>query len=150
MRKLAIALLTTSMLGTPAAFAASNNNQQQPRQMQNQNQHGQNGQTQDQGKQNVQNNQGQQNGQQLSAENSKPMSPQNMSRDEIRQVQQALNKDGFHSGPIDGRWGHETQAAVKQFQQSKQLPTTGKLDKQTIADLGLDASQFSQSQSQQK
>ena len=143
MRKLAIALLTTTMLATPAAFAASNNQQQpQGKQMQ--------GQQMQQNQKNAQNQQHTQNGQQQSAENSQPISPQNLSRGEVRQVQQALNKDGFKPGPTDGRWGNETENAVKQFQQSKQLQATGQLDEQTVADLGLDASRFSQSQNQHK
>lgn len=143
MRKLAIALLSTSMLATPAAFAASNNQQQpQGKQMQ--------GQQMQQNQKNAQNQQHTQNGQQQSAENSQPISPQNLSRGEVRQVQQALNKDGFKPGPTDGRWGNETENAVKQFQQSKQLQATGQLDEQTVADLGLDASRFSQSQNQHK
>jgi peptidoglycan hydrolase-like protein with peptidoglycan-binding domain len=142
MKKLAIALLATTVLGTPGAFAASNNNYQQPQ--------GQQMRNQDQSKHNAQNQQGQPNGQQQSAENTQPILPDNMSRSEVRQVQQALDKDGFKAGRADGRWGHETQSAVKQFQQSKQLQATGQLDQQTVADLGLDASKFSQSQGQQK
>jgi len=61
-----------------------------------------------------------------------------------------MRMDGFKAGRTDGRWGRETENAVKQFQQSKQLQATGQLDQQTVADLGLDTSQFSQSQTQQK
>jgi peptidoglycan hydrolase-like protein with peptidoglycan-binding domain len=53
-------------------------------------------------------------------------------------------------GRADGRWGNETQNAVKRFQQSKQLRATGQLDQQTVADLGLDSSKFSQSRGMQK
>jgi peptidoglycan hydrolase-like protein with peptidoglycan-binding domain len=74
------------------------------------------------------------------------LGPDSLSRGEVRQVQRALDKDGFKAGPTDGRWGRETANAVKQFQQSKQLQATGQLDQQTVADLGLDTSQFSQSQ----
>lgn len=107
-------------------------------------------QNQPQNQQNAQDQQHTKNGQQQSAENSQPISPQNLSRGEVRQVQQALNKDGFKPGPTDGRWGNETENAVKQFQQSKQLQATGQLNEQTVADLGLDASKFSQSQNQRK
>ncbi|WGR93929.1 peptidoglycan-binding protein [Bradyrhizobium sp. ISRA443] len=65
---------------------------------------------------------------------------------EVRQVQQALDKNGSKAGSTDARWGNETQAAVKQFQQSKQLQATGQLDRQTVADFGLDASKFLQAQ----
>ncbi len=151
MRKFAIALLTTTMLATPAAFAASNNQQQsQAKQTQGQQTQQNRPQNQQKAQQKVQHEQHTQNGQQQSAENSQPISPQKLSRGEVRQVQQALNKDGFKPGPTDGRWGNETEHAVKQFQQSKQLQATGQLNEQTVADLGLDASKFSPSQNQQK
>lgn len=166
MRKIAAALLATTVMGTPVAFAASNNSQQQSpqgQQMQqnkqqtqqnNQqpqmNQSGQNAQDQNQNQQSAQSQQSQQGNQQQSAENNQPISPQNLSKNEIRQVQQALDKDGFNAGPTDGRWGPDTKNAVKQFQQSKQMQPTGRLNEQTVADLGLDTSQFSQSQNQQQ
>ncbi|KWV57070.1 hypothetical protein AS156_03665 [Bradyrhizobium macuxiense] len=90
--------------------------------------------------------QNQQNGQQQSAQNNQPI--QSPPRGEVRQVQQALDKNGFKAGPTDGRWGNETKSAVKQFQQSKQLQATGQPDQQTVADLGLDASKFQQPQGQ--
>jgi murein L,D-transpeptidase YcbB/YkuD len=152
MRKFAIALLATTMLGSPAAFAASNNQQpSQSKQMQHsQNQMGAQSGQQNQPAQNSQQQQGQQNGQQQAAQNTQSVSPKNLSKGEIRQVQQALDQDGFKAGRSDGRWGRETASAVKQFQQSKQLNASGQLDRQTIADLGLDTSQFFPSQTQQK
>jgi peptidoglycan hydrolase-like protein with peptidoglycan-binding domain len=139
MKNFAIVLLATSMLSAPVAFAASDNYQQPQGQQAQQSQN-----------QNAKNPQNQPSGQQQSAENnpsnSQQMSPQSLSRGQIRQVQQALDKDGFKAGPTDGRWGRETENAVKQFQESKQLQATGQLDRQTVADLGLDASQFSQDQ----
>jgi peptidoglycan hydrolase-like protein with peptidoglycan-binding domain len=126
MKKIAIALLATAVIGSPA-IAASNNQQQSQPQQQSQ-------------KQNQPNNQAAQNDQQIS--------PQNLSRGKVRQVQQALDKNGFKAGRSDGRWGRETENAVKQFQQSKQIQANGQLDQQTIADLGLDSSQFSQSGNQ--
>jgi hypothetical protein len=130
------------MLATPAAFAASNN-QQQPKQGQ-QTQQSQQPQTQ----QNAQGQQQQQSSQQQSAQNTQPITPKSMSRGDVKQVQQALDKDGFKAGPTDGRWGRETANAVKQFQQSKQLQPTGQLNEQTVADLGLDASKFPQPKGQ--
>jgi Ni/Co efflux regulator RcnB len=141
MKKIAIALLASTVLAAPAAFAASNGQPQQPQGQQTQNQKP----MQDQGQNNSNNQQGQ-NGQQ--AQNNQPIDAQGLSRTNVRQVQRALDKDGFKAGPTDGRWGNETQNAVKQFQQSKQIQATGQLDQQTVADLGLDASKFSQSQGQ--
>jgi Putative peptidoglycan binding domain len=119
MRQIAIALLATTMIGTPV-FAASQNQQQPKQQQTNQNQQA-----------NQQQAQGNQQGNQTS---------QNLSRREIRQAQQALNKDGFKVGRADGRLGPETENAIKQFQQSKQIQPSGQLDQQTMADLGLDTS----------
>lgn len=142
MRKIAIALLTTTMLAAPAAFAASNNQQQQQPQGQ------QMQQNQQQNQQNAQDQQHQQKKPQQTAENNQPISPHKLSRGDVRQVQQALDKDGFKAGRTDGRWGKETRNAVKQFQQSKQMQATGQLNEQTVADLGLDTSKFPQPQSQ--
>jgi hypothetical protein len=171
MNKFAIALLATTMLATPAAFAASNDQQpqQQPQAQQQMQQKPQSQQSmqqkpsqqaqensnqqqaqenQKQNEQNAQNQNRPQGQQQQTAENNQPISPQDLSRDQVRKIQQALDKEGFKSGHVDGIWGHETQNAVKQFQQSKQLPATGQLDEQTVADLGLNTSQFMSSQNQ--
>jgi peptidoglycan hydrolase-like protein with peptidoglycan-binding domain len=150
MRKAAIALLATTLI-TSGALAASNNynnNQQPPQgpQMQHQQKQGSQQNTQDQG--NMPNNEqaAQPNSNQQAAQNDQTISPQNLSQGKIRQVQQALDKDGFSTGRTDGRWGPKTENAVKQFQQSKQIQANGRLDQQTVADLGLDTSNFSQQQ----
>lgn len=95
MRKIAIALLATSMIGAPV-FAASKNQQQPPTNQQQTNQTQQN----------------QQPNQQQAAQDNQTQAP-NLPRREIRQVQQALNKDGFKVGRADGRWGPGTENAVK-------------------------------------
>jgi peptidoglycan hydrolase-like protein with peptidoglycan-binding domain len=132
MRKIAFALLATTLIGSPAIAASDNQQQPQNQQSQTQNQPQ---------AQNKSNNQ--------SAQNKQAISPESLSRADIRQVQQALQQNGFKSGRADGRWGPETENAVKQFQQSKQIEASGQLDQQTVADLGLDASKFSQSRNQQ-
>ena len=58
-----------------------------------------------------------------------------MQGNNISQAQQALNDQGFDAGPVDGKFGPQTQAAVKKFQASKSLTQTGKLDQQTLAAL---------------
>jgi hypothetical protein len=135
MRQIAIALLATTMIGAPV-FAASNN-QQQPQTQQ----HPKQQQTKQNQQPNQQQAQGNQQGNQMS---------QNLSRREIRQAQQALNKDGFKVGRADGRLGPETENAIKQFQQSKQIQPSGQLDQQTMADLGLDTGNAQGAQGQQK
>jgi hypothetical protein len=72
------------------------------------------------------------------------ISPDNLSRDEVRQVQRALDESGFHAGATDGRWGPETSNALKQFQKSKNIQANGELDQQTLTGLGLRGAQFAQ------
>jgi peptidoglycan hydrolase-like protein with peptidoglycan-binding domain len=55
----------------------------------------------------------------------------------IRQVQQTLQNRGFRAGPVDGVMGPATRTAVKQFQQSQNLETTGQLNRQTLVALGV-------------
>lgn len=144
MKKIAIALLATTVIGT-SAFAASSDmrRQQQPKAQETQQQSSGNAQTQNESQRSAKSQQGVSPQATRSAANDRPISTQNLSRREIRQVQQALDKDGFHAGPADGRWGPETRSAIRQFQQSKDIRADGRLNRQTMADLGLNASEFS-------
>jgi hypothetical protein len=74
--------------------------------------------------------------------NEQTISPNSLSQNEVRQIQQALEKNGVGAGAIDGRWGAKTTDAVKQFQQSKNIRANGQLDQQTLSDLGLNGVQF--------
>ena len=119
MRRIAIALLASTVIAT-SAFAASNNQQQpQTKQMQPQNQNQTQGSALNQSAQNQQQNANQ------TAQNNAPIPPRNLSRGEVRQVQQALDKHGFKAGPTDGRWGRETASAVKQFSRVSRSRRTG-------------------------
>lgn len=144
MKTIAIALLATTVIGT-SAFAASSDmqRQQQPTPQQTQKQSSGNAQTQNGSQRIARSQQGASPQDTRSATNDRPISTQNLSRREVRQVQQALDNDGFHAGPADGRWGPETRSAIKQFQQSKNIRADGRLNRQTVADLGLNASEFS-------
>lgn len=53
----------------------------------------------------------------------------------VREAQQALKDKGFDAGPIDGVMGPKTSAALKEFQESQGLKTTGQLDAQTLSAL---------------
>ena len=55
----------------------------------------------------------------------------------VRSLQQALNDRGFNAGPPDGRFGPSTQEALRQFQASQGLPSTGQPDAHTAAALGI-------------
>lgn len=61
----------------------------------------------------------------------------NLDKQTVMQVQQKLDQQGFHAGKVDGEWGPETQAALKDFQQKKGMQATGEPDQQTLAALGV-------------
>lgn len=60
-------------------------------------------------------------------------------RDEVQQAQERLKKAGFDPGPADGLPGGQTITALRTYQRSQGLPTTGLLDEATKAALGLQA-----------
>ena len=55
--------------------------------------------------------------------------------DDIRAAQQALKDKGFDPGPIDGRMGQRTKAALSEYQGKENLKATGRLDRETKARL---------------
>lgn len=55
----------------------------------------------------------------------------------MRKVQQALIDRGFNPGPVDGRGGSRTAAALNKFQKQNGIPV-GKLTKKTLRELGVD------------
>ncbi|HZT27961.1 MAG TPA: peptidoglycan-binding domain-containing protein [Pseudolabrys sp.] len=112
MKKILLASVATIALSFPA-LAAMNNNQSQNRQ-QNQTQS--------------------QNTQQGSQQR---VSPKQLSKNEIRQIQQDLKQQGFNPQKVDGIWGPDTAKAVRQFQQKNNLNGNGQLNQQTLAKLGV-------------
>lgn len=57
--------------------------------------------------------------------------------EEVRQAQKKLNDLGYQTGHVDGVFGPRTQAAVRNFQQAKNIAVTGQLDEKTTNALGL-------------
>ncbi len=66
---------------------------------------------------------------------SQPWAPQatDLTRGEVRQVQQQLAGLGYSPGPADGVAGRRTVAALAAFQRDRGLPATGWLDKDSYA-----------------
>jgi peptidoglycan hydrolase-like protein with peptidoglycan-binding domain len=54
-----------------------------------------------------------------------------------KQIQQALADKGYFTGPIDGKWGPDSVAALKKFQEENDLAVDGKLGALSIIGLGL-------------
>lgn len=59
-----------------------------------------------------------------------------MKGEDIKKLQEELNKKGFNCGKADGIYGSKTTAAVKLFQRRYHLLIDGKAGKQTIQKLG--------------
>jgi uncharacterized protein YcfJ len=57
--------------------------------------------------------------------------------EQIRQAQRALNNMGYDTGPVNGEWNARTQAAVRDFQQTRGLEVTGQLNARTLQGLGV-------------
>ena len=55
----------------------------------------------------------------------------------ITKVQEKLRELGFDGGPPNGDFGPKTQTALGQFQLSRNVPASGQLDDQTLAELGV-------------
>ena len=58
-------------------------------------------------------------------------------RARYKEIQTALAKRGYNPGPIDGRWGSKTSAALKRFEKGHGLRADGKLDCLSLIILGL-------------
>lgn len=78
----------------------------------------------------------------LNQSGSQLVSPQRLSASQVREIQQSLDNKGFKSGGADGKWGAETEAALKDFEKSQSMPGTGELDSSTIGKLGLNTADF--------
>ena len=57
----------------------------------------------------------------------------------VEQVQKKLTELGYDPGPVDGKMGKKTAAAIKSFQKDNNLSETGKIDEATLAKFGLKA-----------
>jgi peptidoglycan hydrolase-like protein with peptidoglycan-binding domain len=62
---------------------------------------------------------------------------QQMSSNQIRQLQQELRSEGYQVA-VDGIWGPETQQALRDYQMDENLEVSGEPDQRTMASLGLD------------
>lgn len=58
--------------------------------------------------------------------------PQRLSRDDIKGVQEQLKSAGLYRGQVDGIMGPKMRQAVARFQQQNGLPRTARLDQDTL------------------
>jgi hypothetical protein len=59
-----------------------------------------------------------------------------LSPEQVRRVQQRLVEVGHDPGTVDGVMGEKTRQALRSFQQTRGLESTGEPDGQTLAELG--------------
>jgi peptidoglycan hydrolase-like protein with peptidoglycan-binding domain len=77
--------------------------------------------------------------------NMQAIAPNMLSQHQVRQIQQALDKNGFSAGRADGIWGPETRSAL--IQKPKNMgAANGELNDETLAALDLNPGQFAQGQ----
>ena len=55
----------------------------------------------------------------------------------IKEIQQALAREGHYEGTPTGKWDSATTEALRSYQQANALNATGKLDARTLQKLGL-------------
>ncbi len=60
-----------------------------------------------------------------------------LSSETVREIQQALNDQGFDPGQIDGIWGQNTASALQDYQRSAGLEPTGQPNTNTLQQLGV-------------
>ena len=135
MKKTIITLLATAALAAPA-FAANNAADQPPQpDMQQQ-------QPTDQQQSQAKPQDTQQQAQAQPQNGNQPISPKSLNRNEVRQMQSALDKDGFKAGKPDGKFGPKTRQALQKFDQKKGIQSqNGQPTEQTLADLGVNTNQ---------
>ena len=59
------------------------------------------------------------------------------SKDKVKEVQEALKGNGFDPGTADGVIGPKTNQAIRDFQKSKNVQATGRIDERTASALGV-------------
>lgn len=62
---------------------------------------------------------------------------QALAPDLVRNIQRTLSQRGYDAGPADGVYGEATQQALRNFQRDQRLTSSGQLDSQTLAALGV-------------
>jgi len=62
--------------------------------------------------------------------------PQELSQNDMRLIEQALQDKGYSPGTIDGMADDTARAAIRKFQQDNAIPVTGRIDERTANQLG--------------
>jgi peptidoglycan hydrolase-like protein with peptidoglycan-binding domain len=63
--------------------------------------------------------------------------PAVVQRNDVKQIQEALQGNGQRGAKVDGVFGLRTRASIRGFQKAQNLPVTGQLDTETAGKLGV-------------
>lgn len=63
--------------------------------------------------------------------------PSSLSQGDVKKVQKDLSDKGLYHGSVDGILGPATREAIREYQKSENLPSTGRLDEKTAGKLGV-------------
>ena len=80
-----------------------------------------------------------------SSNTAQSMASTELSPDMIRKVQQNLKDAGLYRARVDGVWGPQTGAAVRNYQQQHNINATGQLDQPTLDAMNLGTNNANQS-----
>jgi peptidoglycan hydrolase-like protein with peptidoglycan-binding domain len=68
----------------------------------------------------------------------RPEQPQLLSKDNLKLVQERLQREGVYAGPVDGELNAQTEAALRAYQTKQGLPVSGAVDAPTLKQLQLE------------
>ena len=63
--------------------------------------------------------------------------PAGLSHHDVEKLQGRLREKGCYHSKVDGNLGPQTRAAIRQYQESENLPVTGRVDSETSGRLGV-------------
>lgn len=142
MKRTIITLLATAAMAAPAFAANDTANQPQQPSVQQQQQPQTNQQQSQAQPQDTQQQPQQQQAQAQPQNGNQPIPPNSLSRGEVRQMQSALDQQGFNAGKPDGKLGPRTKQALQKFDQKNGIQSqNGQPTEQTLAQLGVSQNQ---------
>ncbi len=68
----------------------------------------------------------------------RPEQPQLLTKDNLKLVQERLQREGVYAGPVDGELNAQTEAALRAYQAKQGIPVSGAVDAPTLKQLQLE------------
>jgi peptidoglycan hydrolase-like protein with peptidoglycan-binding domain len=70
------------------------------------------------------------------------ISPRRLNESQVKLLQQALDDKGYKAGRADGKWGPESERALKDFQKAQNVQSTDEVDANIVTALGMHPEDF--------